>query len=72
MLLPRWAFNQSLKLGFLLLNKTFKHLTHINLMQLSKSWCLPSPCSQVAKHRVGPCLGKEVFYVIASASISLK
>lgn len=26
-LLPRWAFNQSLKLGFLLSNKTLKYLT---------------------------------------------
>lgn len=69
MLLPRRAFNQSLKLGFLLLNETLKYLTYINLIQLSKSCGLPSPYSEVAKHCINPRLGKEVFYGIASPSV---
>lgn len=71
MLLPRWAFNQSLKLGFLL-NETLKYLTYINLIQLSEGWCHPSLQSQVTKHCINPCLGKETFHGIASASIQLK
>lgn len=67
-LLPKWAFNQSLKLGFLLLNETLKYLTYINLTQLSEGWCGPSLYGQVTKHCINPCLGKEIFYGIASAS----
>lgn len=69
MLLPRRAFNQILKLGFLLLNETLKYLTYINLIQLSKSWCLLSLYSRVTKHCINPCLGKEVFHGLASASV---
>lgn len=71
MLLPRRAFNQSLKLGFLL-NETLKYLTYINLIQLSESWCHPSLQSQVTKHCINPCLGKETLHGIAPASIQLR